>query len=154
MPRWRAAVVALALFWAIAAGLGPAAIAQEGSSVEEAPSAAEEGAPSTPQGMPAPTPVSRSFGLPPTVSMIAVPGYGTAPLTVGFFVDAFDPEDVDFVAYHWNFGDGNVSTLPPMAFFETYNQPGTYLVRLVAVTADGRSGTAFAGIVVEPSGIQ
>ncbi len=122
--------------------------------MEEAPPATAEDAPSTLQGVPAPTPVSRGLGLPPTVSMIAVPGYGTAPLTVGFFVNAIDPEDVGFVAYHWNFGNGDVSTLAPTAFFETYNQPGSYLVTLIAVTADGRSGTAFAGIMVQPSGIQ
>src|SRR5262249_37433454 len=46
-------------------------------------------------------------------SMMVSPPYGNAPLRVGFFVLANDPEGFGFLTYSWNFGDGNVSSLPP-----------------------------------------
>ena len=60
---------------------------------------------------------------PPLITMTAVPGYGPAPLTVGFFVNTVDPEGKGFVSYVWNFGDGQVSMDPPLTFFHTYNSP-------------------------------
>lgn len=115
--------------------------------------AQEGGAPGA-EGTPLPTPVPLRFALPPSVSLQATPGYGVAPLTVGFYVNAIDPEDVGFVAYQWSFGDGRVSTLPPPVVYNTYNRPGSYLATLTAVTADGRSTTAFAGVLVRPSALR
>ena len=95
-----------------------------------------------------------TFGLPPHISLLAVPSYGVAPLTVGFYVNGVDPENVGFVTYEWNFGDGNVSTLPPTLLYETYQQPGNYLVTVTAITGDGRSATATAGILVRPQSLR
>lgn len=88
---------------------------------------------------------------PPLLTMTAVPGYGPAPLSVGFFVNTVDPEGKGFVSYVWNFGDGQVSMDPPLTFFHTYKTAGTYVATVSATTADGRTAIAYAGITVRPS---
>jgi len=87
---------------------------------------------------------------PPLITMTAVPGYGPAPLTVGFFVNTVDPEGKGFVSYVWNFGDGQVSMDPPLTFFHTYNTPGTYVATVNATTPDGRTAIAYVGVTVRP----
>jgi hypothetical protein len=95
-------------------------------------------------------PLSQSI----TGSMMVSPPYGNAPLRVGFFVLANDPENIGFLTYQWNFGDGTVSSLPPELYiFHSYPNPGTYLCSLVVKTVDGRSRTFFQGVVVKnPAG--
>jgi PKD repeat protein len=88
---------------------------------------------------------------PPLITMTAVPGYGPAPLTVGFFVNTVDPEGKGFVSYVWNFGDGQVSMDPPLTFFHTYANTGTYVATVNATTSDGRTATSYVGITVRPS---
>ena len=90
---------------------------------------------------------------PITGSMMVAPPYGYAPLRVGFFVLAQDPEAIGFLTYSWNFGDGTVSSLPPELYiFHTYQNPGNYMCSLVIKTIDGRSKTFFQGVIVkEPS---
>lgn len=84
-----------------------------------------------------------------TGSMMAAPPSGSAPMKVGFFVLADDPEGIGFLTYSWNFGDGTVSALPPELYiFHTYQKPGTYLCTLVVKTVDGREQTFMQGIVV------
>jgi PKD repeat protein len=85
--------------------------------------------------------------------MNAVPGYGNAPLSVGFFVNTVDPEGRTFVSYVWNFGDGQVSIDPPLTFFHTYKIPGIYVATVNATTSDGRTATAYVGITVRPSSL-
>jgi len=88
---------------------------------------------------------------PPVITMTAVPGYGPAPLTVGFFVNTVDPDSKGFVSYVWNFGDGQVSMAPPLTFFHTYSTPGTYVATVNATTADGRTATGYVGVTVRPA---
>jgi PKD repeat protein len=88
---------------------------------------------------------------PPLIKMTAVPGYGPAPLTVGFFVNTVDPEGKGFVSYVWNFGDGQVSMDPPLTFFHTYANAGTYVATVNATTSDGRTATTYVGVTVRPS---
>jgi PKD domain len=88
---------------------------------------------------------------PPLVTMTAVPGYGPAPLSVGFFVNTVDPEGKGFVSYVWNFGDGQVSMDPPLTFFHTYTVAGSYVATVSATTADGRTAVAYVGVTVRPS---
>jgi PKD repeat protein len=88
---------------------------------------------------------------PPVITMTAVPGYGPAPLSVGFFVNTVDPEGKGFVSYLWNFGDGQVSMAPPLTFFHTYNTPGTYVATVNATTEDGRTAIAYVGVTVRPA---
>jgi hypothetical protein len=111
--------------------------------------------------MPTPTPADTDT-LPPlpgvrimeavTGSMMVSPPYATAPARVGFFVLANDPENVGFLTYQWNFGDGTVSSLPPELYiFHTYHNPGNYVCSLVVKTVDGRSKSFFQGVVVKPA---
>jgi PKD domain len=86
---------------------------------------------------------------PITGSMAVAPPYGLAPLKVGFFVLASDPENIGFLTYSWNFGDGTVSALPPELYiFHTYANPGTYTCILTIKTVDGRSKTFVQGVDV------
>jgi len=88
-----------------------------------------------------------------TGSMMAAPPYGLAPMRVGFFVLADDPEGLGFLTYSWNFGDGTVSALPPELYiFHTYFKPGTYACTLTVTTVDGRSQTFRQGVVVKAPG--
>jgi hypothetical protein len=87
---------------------------------------------------------------PITGSMLAAPPYGNAPLKVGFFVLANDPENIGFLTYQWNFGDGTVSALPPELYiFHNYAKPGNYVCTLIIKTVDGRSKTFFQGVIVK-----
>jgi hypothetical protein len=84
-------------------------------------------------------------------TLMVAPPYGNAPLKVGFFVLANDPENIGFLTYQWDFGDGSVSSLPPELYiFHTYATPGNYLCTLVVKTVDGRSMTMMQGVVVVP----
>jgi len=85
-------------------------------------------------------------------SMMASPPSGAAPLRVGFFVLASDPEGLGFLTYSWNFGDGTVSSLPPELYiFHTYQKPGSYVAQLTATTVDGRKASLFQGVIVQPA---
>jgi PKD repeat protein len=92
-----------------------------------------------------------SIPEPLLVTVQAAPGYGPAPLLVGFLLNAVDPSGAPIVSYHWNFGDGHTSTLPPIMAYNTYAQPGNYVTTVTIMTADGRSATGFAGIIVKPA---
>jgi PKD repeat protein len=96
-----------------------------------------------------PTATATPMMLPqiPLIQLTPLPGYGPAPLTVGFMVGSPDPETV-LQSFIWNFGDGQFSTLPPTTLFHTYTTPGSYVVTVTATTADGHRATAFAGVVV------
>lgn len=87
------------------------------------------------------------------IRLQALPGYGPAPLTVGFAISSTDPEIV-LQSFIWNFGDGQASTLPPTTLFHTYTNPGSYVVTVTATTADGHQASAFAGVVVTQPGAQ
>jgi PKD repeat protein len=90
---------------------------------------------------------------PITGSMMAAPPYGLAPMQVGFFVLANDPEGIGFLTYSWNFGDGTVSALPPELYiFHNYMMPGNYICSLTITTVDGRSQTFRQGVVVKAPG--
>jgi hypothetical protein len=114
--------------------------------------------------MPIPTPTPSNADLPAPIphitmrqpiegSMMVSPPYGTAPLTVGFFVLATDPENIGFLTYSWNFGDGTVSSLPPELYiFHTYPNPGTYVCSLQMRTVDGRAKTLIQGVTVKAPG--
>ncbi len=99
--------------------------------------------------MPSAVPIPRM----PSIALQALPGYGVAPLTVGFMVTFPDPT-VQFETYRWDFGDGKVSTMPPMMLFHTYTQPGSYVVTLTATTTDGHLAMARAGVVARPTGLK
>jgi len=82
----------------------------------------------------------------PTVTIIADPLSGFAPLEVDFIADANDP-DGEIVSYAWNFGDGESSGLQNVT--HTFTDPGNYVVR-VTVT-DNDSATAYANVIISAS---
>lgn len=86
----------------------------------------------------------------PQIRVSPMPGYGPAPLTVGFIVTSAGESPVQLQSFRWNFGDGQVSTLPPIAMFHTYAVPGSYVVTVTATTADGHQASSFAGVIVTP----
>ncbi len=118
------------------------------------PAAAQEAVPGAPSMNSAEAPLAIDLPQLPQVTLQVVPGYGTVPLTCGFLVGNPNPEAGEFTSFRWNFGDGQVSTLPPTAFFHTYTQAGSYVVTLTVTTADGKSATALAGVIVRPVGLQ
>jgi hypothetical protein len=101
-----------------------------------------------------PPPIAKMrIGQQITGSMLAAPPYGLAPMKVGFFVIADDPEGQGFLTYSWNFGDGTVSALPPELYiFHTYHNPGNYMCTLTVKTVDGRAKTFMQGVLVKPRG--
>ncbi len=77
-----------------------------------------------------------------------VPAYGPAPLTVGFFVSSLNPDAAPITSYIWNFGDGQVSMLPPTALFHTYTNPGSYIVNVTVSDSGGHQASSFAAVIV------
>jgi PKD repeat protein len=94
------------------------------------------------------TPTPMVMPVIPQIRLQPVPAYGPAPLTVGFFVSSINPESAPLASYVFNFGDGQVSMLPPTALFHTYKNPGSYIVNVTATTTDGHSASSFAGVIV------
>jgi hypothetical protein len=88
----------------------------------------------------------------PNVAIFPFPGYGTAPLVVGFIPQIHDIGNTEVVTYKWTFGNGQVATTPPLETFATYKDPGVYVASLTIVTADGRSATGFASVTVRAPG--
>jgi PKD domain-containing protein len=159
LSRIVAACAGLALIAAAAIASNPATLwAQEEGGGGAIGSDNDQGAmmdPSMPANDPSMTPplAKMHISQPITGSMLAAPPYGLAPMRVGFFVLADDPEGLGFLTYSWNFGDGTVSALPPELYiFHTYQLPGSYLCSLTVKTVDGRSQTFMQGIVVKPAG--
>jgi PKD repeat protein len=77
------------------------------------------------------------------------PEYGTAPLTVDFYVGLTNPQSS--LVYQWNFGDGAVSSMKTGAYMpHTYQQSGTYLCSVTLMTPQGRSTTLVTTIIVQP----
>lgn len=91
---------------------------------------------------------------PPVALISASPMSGNAPLTVSFDgTNSFDPDNGDFVlGYDWFFGDESQmeTSNSPM---HTYNSPGVYTVKLVAMDNHGlRGDTAYMNITVTGPG--
>jgi PKD repeat protein len=94
------------------------------------------------------TPTPMMMPAIPQIQLQTVPAYGPAPLVVGFFVSSVNPDAAPLASYIWNFGDGQVSMLPPTALFHTYTNPGSYVVNVTATDTDGHQASAFAGVIV------
>ncbi|MFZ2064187.1 MAG: PKD domain-containing protein [Candidatus Binatus sp.] len=94
------------------------------------------------------TPTPMMMPTIPQIQLQTVPAYGPAPLTVGFFVSSLNPEAAPLASYVWNFGDGQISMIPPTALFHTYTNPGSYVVNLTATDTDGHQAAAFAAVIV------
>lgn len=100
------------------------------------------------RGQPTPTPAAEAAPL--MVTLHPFPSYGAAPLTVGFILGTSVGEDDPIVSYQWNFGDGQVSSVPPYVLFHTYKQPGSYVVTVSVTTATGRIGIGMGAVIASP----
>ena len=97
-----------------------------------------------------PTPMATpDMMLLPSVAIYPDPPQGPAPLVAGFVPEVHDPANSEIVFYKWNFGDGHVATTPPLITYNTYANPGLYVVSLTVVTEDGRSATGFTSVNVQ-----
>jgi len=94
---------------------------------------------------------SKPSQAPPNASLLAVPVFGTAPLTVDLYVGlANTPGSLVFA---WDFGDGAESFLPAQPYMlHVYQHPGTYTCELALITALGVTTTVFTTITVKPAG--
>ena len=90
----------------------------------------------------------------PQIRLQTVPAYGPAPLIVGFFVSSINPDAAPLASYIWNFGDGQVSMLPPTALFHTYSKPGSYVVNVTVTDTAGHQASSFAGVIVTQPAVQ
>jgi hypothetical protein len=126
-PRLRFALAAAVFLLAVLPGLTPA---QE---EEESP---------TPMATP-------DMMLLPSVAIYPDPPHGPAPLVAGFVPEVHDPSNSEIIFYKWNFGDGHFATTPPLITYNTYANPGVYVVSLTVVTVDGRSATGFTSVSVQ-----
>ncbi len=94
------------------------------------------------------TPTPMVMPVIPQIQLQTVPAYGPAPLTVGFFVSSLNPDAPPITSYIWNFGDGQVSMLPPTALFHTYTNPGSYIVNVTVTDSGGHQASSFAAVIV------
>ena len=94
------------------------------------------------------TPTPMVMPVIPQIQLQTVPAYGPAPLTVGFFVSSLNPDAAPITSYIWNFGDGQVSMLPPTALFHTYANPGSYIVNVTVTDSGGHQASSFAAVIV------
>jgi PKD repeat protein len=94
------------------------------------------------------TPTPMMMPTIPQIQLQTVPAYGPAPLVVGFFVTSLNPDAAPLASYIWNFGDGQVSMIPPTALFHTYTNPGSYVVNVTATDTDGHQASTFAAVIV------
>lgn len=93
------------------------------------------------------TTVVVSHNQPPVASFVADPMQGSAPLTVDFDASASYDPDGTIVRYTWGFGD--ISPLGSgVTTSHTYNNPGTYTVRLVIQDDDGATDSTTRRIIV------
>ena len=81
---------------------------------------------------------------PPVAGFTAEPTNGTAPLSV-----VFTSLSTGATNYAWTFGDGNTSTLTNAP--NTYTNPGTYSVTLMAVGPGGSNTLTLASYIVAVS---
>jgi PKD repeat protein len=100
-----------------------------------------------------PTPPTRTINpsqAAPNASLLAVPVFGTAPLTVDFYVGLANTSGT--LLDEWIFGDGVELFLPGQPFMlHVYQNPGTYTCELGLINAQGVATTVFAKITVKPA---
>ncbi|MEU8614092.1 DUF1349 domain-containing protein, partial [Actinoplanes sp. NPDC048791] len=82
---------------------------------------------------------------PPTVSAVATPAAGTAPVTVAFDGTATDAEGDTPLTYAWDFGDGGTATTLDAS--HTYRVPGTFTATLTVT--DSRGAKSYANVPVK-----
>lgn len=91
---------------------------------------------------------------PISVTLAATPIKGNAPLAVDFTASATSP-DVDLDGVEWDFGSGNFESgaaLPAgLAANRSFNDPGSFFVRVRVTDKIGRSAIAATTVTVAPA---
>lgn len=82
------------------------------------------------------------MNAPPVARFTADPDSGDAPLAVALDADSSTDSDGYIVAYHWEFGDGDVLLAGDDAPYHIYTAPGMYTVTLTVVDEDGAADSA------------
>src|SRR5690606_33114423 len=85
----------------------------------------------------------------PDAAVSADPTSGAAPLEVDFDASGSTDPDLDPLTYAWDFdedGDGLFNDATGVAPTNTFEQPGSYTVRVRA--SDGNGGTDVASITI------
>ncbi len=75
----------------------------------------------------------------PVAGFYFYPGDPSAFDTVQFYDNSYDPGEVGFQSWTWNFGDGATDTVPYPA--HRYATDGVYTVQLTVTTVDGRTAS-------------
>ncbi len=85
----------------------------------------------------------------PTLSLIATPVYGVAPLEVTFESNASDPDGA-IIQYEWDFdGNGTIdATTSTNPLTHVYTDSGTYTVRLRVIDDGGATATDETQVIV------
>lgn len=91
-------------------------------------------------------PSSRNINTPPTAVLLAAPVEGTPPLLVDFSAVLSSDAGGEIVGYHWDLGDGTISTLDE--FSHTYSAEGAYTVTLTVTDNKGGVDTETVQVVV------
>ncbi len=84
----------------------------------------------------------------PTADFEPSATYGGVPLEVTF-TDRSEAGSSEIADYKWDFGDGDIDTETMGDVTHTYNQPGTFVVRLTVTDAEGMVDTMSVEIVVD-----
>ncbi|MEJ2709400.1 MAG: PKD domain-containing protein, partial [Anaerolineales bacterium] len=92
------------------------------------------------------SPYTGTVNQPPVAQASASPDNGAAPLIVQFSSSGSSDPDGSIVAYSWDFGDGNSSSLADPSY--TYNTAGVYQVTLTVVDDRGATGSASLTVTV------
>ncbi|RLE36122.1 hypothetical protein DRJ12_04640, partial [Candidatus Acetothermia bacterium] len=86
---------------------------------------------------------------PPTAVVDASPTTGPAPLTVSLDAGFSHDEDGSIIEYHWEVGDpAATGPLSGKTAEYTFEEPGTYLVKLTVVDDGGASDSQQIAVVV------
>jgi len=85
---------------------------------------------------------------PPVASYYFYPFDPTVFDGVQFFNNSYDPGELGFQSYQWNFGDGAGTTTAECCVTHRYAADGSYAVQLLVTTSDGRTASTSQTVLV------
>jgi len=86
---------------------------------------------------------------PPTAVVDVSPATGPAPLTVSLDAGFSHDEDGSIIEYHWEVGDpAATAPLTGKIAEYTFDNPGTYLIKLTVIDDDGASDSQQVAVIV------
>ena len=85
---------------------------------------------------------------PPVASFYFYPSDPTVFDGVQFFNNSYDPGELGFQSYQWNFGDGAGTTTAECCVTHRYARDGSYAAQLLVTTPDGRIASTSQTVLV------